>query len=395
MTAALRWVLPGLLPALLIAFLIYRSDRRAEPPYLVVLTFLLGATFGAGSFLLEAKASAWTGLDVRVSIVGQASALLYLFCVVAPFREAAKVAACWPAFVSEHFDEPYDGIVYSAAAALGFAAAENAFVLRTHPAGGIWLARAACALPAHLFFAALWGYALGRAKHGTKRPSSIFPIAWLGATLGHGFYIHFVYGRGPGALVAVLPLLLAMGVVAWFARRDLLARGDRTSRELSVLAGDSRLSRLSFDRFSQPPSLRAVRAALRQSDRPIMLRWILFGALVTVGAMVAGFAASVAFGHWANVDFSRVDEHDVTTTAPLILLGVGILAGFPVSGLLLARASNLPTLLEPALATVIAIGATLVLLAFAAPVAVIFAIALSPIAFGLACAGAWIGRPLS
>jgi predicted MFS family arabinose efflux permease len=95
------------------------------------------------------------------------------------------------------------------------------------------------------------------------------------------------------------------------------------------------------------------------------------------------------------VDFSRVDEHDVSTVAPLVLLGVGILVGFPVSGFLVARASNLPTLLEPALATALAILATLTLLGFAAPIAVVFAIAFSPIAFGLACAGAWVGRPLS
>lgn len=395
MLTALRWILLALLPTVLVALGIYRSDRRREPPSLVVLTFVLGAVFSAASLWLEGRGSAWTGLDVRVSVVGEASALLFLFGVVAPLREAATVAACWPAFLSEHFDEPYDGVVYSAAAALGFAASENAILLRAHPEGGIWLARAACALPAHLFFATLWGYALGRAKQGPRRPGVTFPIAWIGATLGHGLYIHFVYGRGPGALIALLPLLQAMGVIAWFMSRNLRARGDRPSRELSAEAGDSRLSRLSFDRFSQPPSLHAVRAALRRSDQPIMVRWIVFGALVTLGAMVAGFGASVAFGHWAHVDFSRVDEHDVTTVAPLVLLGVGILIGFPVSGFLVARASNLPTLLEPALATALAIVATLAALGFAAPVAVIFAIAFSPIAFGLACAGAWVGRPLS
>jgi RsiW-degrading membrane proteinase PrsW (M82 family) len=393
--AALRWIAPALVPVILVAYGVYRSDRRRDPPHLVVLTFLLGVAFGAVSFWLEARGSAWTGLDVRSSVVGEASSLLYLFCVVAPFREAAKVAACWPAFLSDRFREPRDGVVYSAVAALGFAAAENVVVLRMHPTGGIWLARAACALPAHLFFATLWGYALGRAKHGTRRPGAIFPMAWVGATLGHGLYTHFVYGRGPGALVAVVPLLLAMGAVAGFASRDLRARKDGPFRELGVDTDDRRPSRRSFDRFSQPPSLHAVRAALLRSDRPIMVRWILFGAVVTLGAMVAGFGASVAFGHWANVDFSRVDEHDVSTVAPLILLGVGILVGFPVSGFLVARACRLPTLLEPALATALAIVATLAILGFAAPIAVIFAVAFSPIAFGLACAGAWIGRPLS
>ena len=38
----------------------------------------------------------------------------------------------------------------------------------------------------------------------------------------------------------------------------------------------------------------------------------------------------------------------------------------------------------------VAIGGSLVLLGLAAPVAVVFAIAFAPIAFGLACAGAWV-----
>ncbi len=392
MIAALRWILPALAPVLLVAYGVYRSNRVRHPPYLVAVTFLLGAAFGAASFWLEARGSAWTGLDIRSAVVGEESSLLYLFGVVAPFREAAKVAACWPAFLSKYLQEPYDGVLYSAAAALGFAAVENMVMLRAHPDGGIGLARAACALPAHLFFAMLWGYALGRAKDATRRPGPIFPMTWVGATLGHGLYTHFVYGRGPGALLAVVPLLQAMGSVAWFALRDLRARRDRSSPRLD--ADDVPVSRLSLDRFSQPPSLRAVREALGRSERPIRLRWILFGAAVTLGAMVAGFGASVAFGHWAHVDFSRVDEHDVSTAAPLILLGVGILVGFPVSGFLVARASRLPTLLEPALATALAIATTLTLLGFAAPIAVIFAVAFSPLAFGLACGGAWIGRPM-
>src|SRR5690606_9297596 len=120
----------------------------------------------------------------------------------------------------------------------------------------------------------------------------------------------------------------------------------------------------------------------------VTFRWIFFGALVTIGTMTAGLAASIAFGHWANVDFSIVDEHDVSTTAPVALLGIGILLAFPVSGYLVARASNRPTLLEPAVGAALAIVVTLVLLGFAVEGALVFALAFSPIAWALACAGA-------
>ena len=392
MLSWVRWIGPTLVPALLLLLVIYLTDRRREPLWLVLLVFVLGGVGKGGTWLLESRAATWTGLDVHAQIAGGAGSMLFLFGFAAPIREASKVAAMWPAFRSKYFDEPMDGIVYASSSALGFATIENALTLHDHPLGWIWIARTAIALPAQLFFACSWGYALGRSKRN-KRPGPIFPMAWVVATAAHGLYVHLVYGRGPGALVGTIPLLLAMLVPTIFAIRDLRAReevaltehGSRTSMLLE------RVSALYV--VSSPPSLRSVREAMRREGHPITLRWIVFGALVTVGAMTVGLVLSVVFGHWAHVDFSIVDEHDVSTTAPVALLGSGLLLAFPVSGYLVARASNLPTLLEPALASGLAILFTLVLLGFAAPVALVFALAFSPIAWALACAGAWVGRP--
>lgn len=374
------------MPALLVLAVVYFSDRRREPLPLVLLVFALGGLGKGVTYYAELRASEWTGLDTSAQVAGNTGSMLFLFGFAAPMREAAKVAAMWPAFRSKHFDEPVDGLVYASSAALGFACIENAITLRGHSVGWIWIARTAIALPAHVFFACMWGYALGRVKT-IKRPGPLFPVSWLVATAAHGLYAHLVYGRGAGALVGTLPLLLAMAGATFFAARDLRTRGDRSTRSSMLL------ERVSSLYVSGPPSLQTVRDALRREGQPITLRWILFGALVTVGAMTLGLVLSVAFGHWAHVDFSTVDEHDVSTTAPVALLGSGLLAAFPVSGYLIARASNLPTLLEPALASGVAILLMLVLLGLAAPVALVFALAFSPIAWGLACAGAWIGRP--
>ena len=382
----LRWIGPSLVPALLVLAVVYASDRRREPLPLVLLVFVLGGIGKGVTYYAELRASAWTGLDTSAQVASNTGSLLFLFGFAAPMREAAKVAAMWPAFRSKYFDEPVDGLVYAASAALGFACIENALTLRGHPVGWIWVARTAIALPAHVFFACMWGYALGRVKR-IKRPGPLFPAAWLLATAAHGLYSHLVYGRGPGALVGTLPLLLAMAGATFFAARDLRSRGARSSRSSMLL------ERVSSLYVSGPPSLRTVRDALRREGQSITLRWVVFGSLVTVGAMTAGLALSIAVGHWAHVDFSIVDEHDVTTTGPVALLGSGLLAAFPVSGYLIAKASSLPTLLEPALGAGLAIIVMLVLLGLAAPVALVFALAFSPIAWGLACAGAWVGRP--
>jgi len=384
--ATLRWLLPAILPAVLFAVLVYRTDARREPPWLVVLTFVLGSVAALVSLLVVGRAAGLTGLDVRVSTAGESGALVFLFFVVAPAQEAVKVAAAWPAFLSKHFDEPYDGVVYAASSALGFAAVENGFILHAHPTGGIWLARALLSLPAHVFFACFWGYALGRAKHSKAR-IPIFPAAFLASIVAHGLYAHFVYGRGPGALLAVTPMLAVMGVVVWLLARDLRLRGDRPSR---LPSGGSRLSRLSI--AAQPPSLSAVRSALTRADQPVKVRWVFFGSLVTIGAMIVGLGAGVLMARLLKIDLSTVDEHDVGAAAPVLLLGIGLLASFPTSGWLIARAAGVRTLLEPALACVLALVITLTGLGFAAPFTVVFALALSPIAWVLACFGAWIGR---
>ena len=122
------------------------------------------------------------------------------------------------------------------------------------------------------------------------------------------------------------------------------------------------------------------------------IRWVLFGALVIIGAMLVGLAGGVVGAHMLGVDLSTVDEHDLGAAAPALLLAVGLLASFPTAGWLIARAAGVSTLLEPALACVLALAITLVALGLAAPFTVVFALALSPIAWVLACFGAWVGR---
>lgn len=382
----LRWIGPSLAPAILFALLVYLSDRKRHPALLALTVFVLGGVAKAVTWWAEGRAAAWTGLGDDAH--GAAASALLLFGFAAPIREAAKVAAVWPVFRSRYVADRLDGVVYATAATLGFAAVETALTLRAHPFAWSWILRTTMALPAHLFFACVWGYALGRAK-SVARPGASFPAAWLIATALHGVYAHLVFGRGAAAaLVGALPMLLAMAVPTIFAIRELRLREERTSRTSLLL---DRVS--SFYVISSPPSLTSVREAMRRDGESITWRWILFGALVTVGAMTAGLAVSIAFGHWANVDFSIVDEHDVSTTAPVALLVVGVLLAFPLSGYLVARASSRPTLLEPAAGSGLAIAFTLLLLGFAAEGALVFALAFAPIAWGLACVGAWAGRP--
>jgi hypothetical protein len=134
-----------------------------------------------------------------------------------------------------------------------------------------------------------------------------------------------------------------------------------------------------------------MRDALKRAERPVMFRWIMLGALVTMGVIIACVVGSVYAGWRWGIDFGAVDEGEVTGMAPLVFIGLGVLFAFPVSGFLIARASAAESVLEPALSAAVAIAGTLVMLGLAEPVALVFAVAFAPIAFGLACVGAWVG----
>jgi RsiW-degrading membrane proteinase PrsW (M82 family) len=381
--ALLRWLLPALVPVGLLVALVRRAREHHERSWLLPATFPLGAAASLVAAIAISRAGALTGLDVRVAEAGDRGALLFVFLVVAPIQEAAKAAAVWPAFLSKR-SSYFDGIAFATASALGFAAVEAALVLRANP-GGVWLARLAIALPAHVFFAGLWGHALARARRA-KVGVPIFPAAFLSAVVLHGLYLHFAFGRGSGALLADAPLLAVMGLVAWVVLRDVDDGGPPSSVVAPVSSG-----RASLMPHAHSPSIAAVRRALLRADEPLKIGWVVFGALVTIGAMVAGLASAVAAAHLLHVDLSTIDERNVLSASPVLLLGVGLLLSFPVSGWLVARAARARTLLEPALATVLALLVTVITLGLAAPVTVVFALALSPIAWVLACVGAWMG----
>lgn len=381
--AVLRVILFAVVPSLLMLWGVQRLDRRREPWLWVGGTYLLGMLTCAITLLGLVALARWLDFDLGPRNGSRTSSFVFLFGVVAPVAELAKVAAAWPAFRSRHFDEPMDGIVYSGSAALGYAAVQVGLVLVLQPQGAMWVVRALLALPAQLFFASLWGYGLGRART-KKDPGPLFPTLWLVAVLLHGFYIYLLAGRGEGALIGAVPMVVTMGLVAAFAARDLARRSEAKANE-PVPAAKVRSRRA-------PRSFREVQAALAQVDRGFRLRWVVFGALMMLGAMLLGFVGSVLMGHVAHVDFSTFDEDNIRTATPLLLLVAGVLAGMPTAGYLLARASEPPTLFEPALAALVAVVVSLVAFGMSGTMALVWGLSCAPAAWGFACAGAWLGR---
>jgi RsiW-degrading membrane proteinase PrsW (M82 family) len=357
------------LPLVLALFVFRRIERRegASRPLAAVLV-LLGGLAGAAALFAERFVLAWTDLSFEVSRVGPSGALLAMFLLAAPLEEGLKVLVVFSAN-RRRLRSPRQGLVYAVAAAAGFSVAESVWpVLGAR--SGTDLARLVLSVPAHLFFAGVWGYALGVARGH----DNWFRAAWLVAMLLHGLYDHIVFGRGPGLLVATIPMLLFMAVLSFMALRG---DGRRLPRRLERVA---------------PPSIETVRERLAHREPRLALRWIIVGAFVTQGLIVVTVVTAVVAGNRFGMDFALADETDVRAAGPLVLIGVAVLAAFPVAGYLVARASSAGGLLEPALAAALTVGLLVAVLWLAAPIGVLLALAVAPIALALACGGAWIGQ---
>jgi RsiW-degrading membrane proteinase PrsW (M82 family) len=202
-----------------------RFDRaHPEPLPVVLLTFLLGAFAVIPAGLLEAalaRISPW--FDPRLLAPGShAEGLVWsaasLTLVVGLSEELSKRAGAEAALRSRAFDEPIDGIVYGMVSSLGFAAAENIryFALGRLNAPLV-IARSFMSIPAHMFFGALWGYALGK----KLIDSNTRPWRWLiAAAAAHGLFDALLALDGGRSLALVLNLGLS-GVFVVLVRRAL------------------------------------------------------------------------------------------------------------------------------------------------------------------------------
>lgn len=376
MPRALVAVLTAIVP-LTIAFVVWRrvdllghvSRRRTS--LVVVLSALAG--FGAG--WVERWVLGFAQLSFDASRAGTTGALLATFLLAAPLEEGLKVLVVWPLYSMRALLSPRLGLMFAACAGAGFAAGESLSISLAEPPSGLLVVRLLIGMLAHPFLAGLWGYALGSQRMTRGR---WFVIAWFSSVALHGLYDHIVFGRGPGVLVLAVPMFLTMAGLSWVGLRDVAPRTDsRPSRLLSSMP--------------EPPSLRSMRRALTRPERPLMLHWIAIGALVTLGVVLVALVGAVYVGHVIGIDFALADESDVRSSGPLVLLGAATFAGFPVAGYLVARASAAHSVLEPAMGAGVAIVAAVLLASLAAPVTAVFGLAAAPLAFALACGGAWFG----
>jgi RsiW-degrading membrane proteinase PrsW (M82 family) len=224
-------VVLALVPAALWIVVFYAQDREPEPKTLVLKVFVLGGVLAAavgqpliGAFDLWEWARGGIG-----------SSLLAGILVVGVVQEALKYAAVrYSVYPSPAYDQPIDGIVYAAAAGLGYATAANlqwTFEVGV-PDPGAAAARFAVVTLGHASYAAVVGYFLGRAKF-EEHGGAWLPAGLLAAAVANGVGTAAVGIAGRRGLRPTPHwglLVAAVVAAATFAAATWLLRRGRTSR---------------------------------------------------------------------------------------------------------------------------------------------------------------------
>jgi hypothetical protein len=374
------WIAVSLSLTLALAVIVHRSFGAIDGVRrrTAVGLFLAGAALALPTRLLVAYTLDSIGWSLRASsAISSLVAWLSATVIAAPIEHLVLAVVVWPLYRAHRLERLGTAVSAAALAAAGMGSVVAALlVYNERTISGLLLGLGT--LVSRLFGAGIWASFLASSR---SRYKQWVPAAWLCGVIVDGFVRHLLEGRGPGFRIVSVPPLFAMFVIAW-----VIVRRSGGSRESAVFGHVHRLG-LGVD----APGLETVRAAFQHAHRPALVHWIVGGALVNFGASLCALALGVLVAHFFGIDLSRVDEFDANATAPLFVLGLHVLLSFPLAGFLMAKASAADSLFEPAVSALVSIVALTVLLSRSAPVTLVLGVALSPVAFGLACMGAWFG----
>lgn len=198
----------SIIPGIFIMVSMYNLDKYdKEPLWLLAIAFILGAVnlhwdvdileFIFNKINVKNNFLRVGQEALSVSITEELLKFLVVFLIIYP---------------NKHFDEPFDGIVYSVFVGMGFATTENlTFVLQG--SSSLAFLRMISAIPAHFVFAVMMGFYLGKAKSSKKFTPFYILLSVLVPVFFHALYDYFLFldfisGIWIGGIITLLVAIL-------------------------------------------------------------------------------------------------------------------------------------------------------------------------------------------
>ena len=184
-------LLLAVIPSIIIAFLVYLSDRKEKEPIgELVKAFLLG--------ILAVIITIFISLifditSVDVTDINLFELFIYTFISVALVEELSKWLVGYILLrKNNNFNYMYDGIVYYSFIALGFATVENILYALSSDLSTV-LIRAVTTVPAHVFFGIACGYYFAlsireKNKGNQQKKNKYLILSIIMPIILHGFY---------------------------------------------------------------------------------------------------------------------------------------------------------------------------------------------------------------
>ncbi len=180
--------------ALVIVLYFYFIDPNREPVKRIIEAFMVG-------FAVSLQ------VDYLQNLVQVDNIFYIAFISAGLIEESVKLLALSVTlFRSRYFTQKIDGITYAVVLSLGFAVAENVFLIDTMQAG---IVRAFTATPAHALFAVSMGFYIGRYKF---RGGHYIALALIVPTLLHGVYNLFIMSGTFWGFVLFIPYMVFLWV---------------------------------------------------------------------------------------------------------------------------------------------------------------------------------------
>ena len=231
----LGFIMLGFAPGVFWLWLIYQRDKYIPAPvHLVVRTFLWGIAVSVPVVVVEGILARVAGFELGSVTELRLAEVAYTSFVVAGMTEelAKYLVVKRTVYDSPYFRQPLDGIIFSAAAALGFASIENVGYMLSSGLGVI-LIRGPFSTLAHVLFSVVWGYTLGVLKQGKARPY-MATFSLLAAMALHGLFDFLLLADpayGPWALV----LFFATGMIFFLLLRSAQRQSPYRGKVAAVL----------------------------------------------------------------------------------------------------------------------------------------------------------------
>ncbi len=180
---------------------------RGAPLKILVITFFLGVFAAAPVSAAYWAIDRWVfELDIsELAVASVGTVAVAMFFIVGPVEETFKfLAVRLGVYRTHHLREPLDGLIYGAAASLGFATIENiSYASSFGPE--VMILRGPISTLGHVVFGSIWALSLNpRAPRSSRRVIGLASLA--GAAFLHGLFNVFAFSDW-----GVLP---ALGLVA-------------------------------------------------------------------------------------------------------------------------------------------------------------------------------------